>query len=156
MPNPILLEKYARLAVQVGANVQKNQMVVIRTTTEAVELTREIAKEAYAAGASRVQVIWGDEIVSKHTYLNAADDILKEVPKWSVDQYKYYVDKGACFISVVSPIPNVLAGVSGDKMKIAAQAMAKPMKFFRDHTMGNKTQWTIVAASNTSWATTLF
>ena len=53
MPNPLLIEKYAELAVKVGVNVQKDQVVVIRTTTEAVELTREIAKQAYLAGAKK-------------------------------------------------------------------------------------------------------
>ena len=156
MPNPILLEKYAKLAVTVGANVQKDQMVVIRSTTEAVELTREIVKEAYKVGASKVHVVWGDEYLSKYTYDYADEETLKEVPAWSVDQYKYYVSNNAAFISVVSPIPNVLKGVSGDKIKIAMQASAKPMQFFREHTMGMTTQWTLIAASNPSWASVLF
>jgi len=44
MPNSILLNKLAKLAVVTGANVQKGQEVVIRTTTEAKELAREVAK----------------------------------------------------------------------------------------------------------------
>ena len=156
MPNPLLIEKYAELAVKVGVNVQKDQVVVIRTTTEAVELTREIAKQAYLAWAKKVYTIWGDELVSRYTYLHASDETLKEVPNFTIDQYKYYVEQGACFISVVSPIPNVLSGVPNSKMQISMQATAEPLKFFREHTMGNKTQWTIVAASNQSWASKLF
>ena len=65
------------------------------------------------------------------------------------------LNKGHVFI-VVSPIPNVLSGVPNSKMQISMQATAEPLKFFREHTMGNKTQWTIVAASNQSWASKLF
>ena len=156
MPNKILLEKYARLAVVTGANVQPGQVVVLRTSTEAVELTREVAKQAYIAGAKKVHIIWGDEIVSKHSYDYATTENLKEMPQWSIDQYKYYVDQNAAFISIVSPIPNALAGVDSKKMQEVMIESSKMLKFFREHTMGNKSQWTIVAASNPSWAKKLF
>lgn len=156
MPNKILLEKYAKLAVVTGVNVQKGQLVVLRTTTEAVELTREVAKQAYLAGAKRVYIIWGDEKISRFGYDYATTEDLKEMPQWSIDQYKYYVDQGACFISIVSPVPNALSGVDPKKMQEVLVSMMTPIKFFRDHTMGNITQWTIVAASNPTWATKLF
>lgn len=156
MPNNILLEKYAKLAVVTGANVQKDQVVVLRTSTEAVELTREIAKQAYIAGAKKVHVIWGDERISKYSFDYAHVENLKEMPQWTIDQYKYFVDQNAAFISIVSPLPNALAGVDGKKMQEVQIANMKPIQFFREHTMGNKSQWTIVAASNPTWATKLF
>jgi len=156
MSNNILLEKYAKLAVVTGANVQKGQLVVLRTTTEAVELTREVARQAYIAGAKRVHIIWADERVSKYAYDFAQTEDLKEMPNWQIDQYKYFVEHNAAFISIVSPVPNVLAGVDSKKMQDVLVATMKPIQFFREHTMGNKSQWTIVAASNPSWAAKLF
>jgi aminopeptidase len=156
MPNKILLEKYARLAVVTGANVQKGQVVVVRTSTEAVELTREVTRQAYIAGAKKVHIIWGDEIASKHAYDYASTDDLKDMPQWQIDQYQDFVDKNAAFISIVSPIPNALAGVDSQKMQAVMIESSRLLKFFREHTMGNKSQWTIVAASNPSWAKKLF
>src|SRR5690554_2165747 len=156
MPNKILLEKYARLAVVTGANVQKGQIVVLRTSTEAVELTREVARQAYIAGAKKVHVIWNDEPISKSGYEFSLTEDLKEMPQWSIDQYKYFVDNNAAFISIVSPIPNALAGVDSQKMQEVMVENMKKINFFREHTMGNKSQWTIVAASNPSWAKKLF
>ncbi|VEU82853.1 aminopeptidase [Acholeplasma hippikon] len=156
MPNQLLLEKYARLAVRTGANVQKGQHVVLRTTTEAVELTREVAKQAYIAGAKKVHIIWSDERISKFSYDYADVEALKEMPQHSIDQYKYFVDNNAAFISIVSPVPNAMAGVDSKKMQEVQMATMKPIQFFREHTMGNKSQWTIVAASNPTWATKLF
>src|SRR5690606_9168048 len=97
-----------------------------------------------------------DEVASKHAYDYAATEDLKEMPQWSIDQYQYYVDQNAAFISVVSPIPNALAGVDSKKMQAVMQVSSSKLQFFREHTMGNKTQWTIVAASNPSWAKKLF
>ena len=49
-----LLESYARLAVIKGVNVQKNQVVVIRSSTETKELARALSKQAYLVGAKKV------------------------------------------------------------------------------------------------------
>ena len=49
-----LLEKYARLVVRVGVNVQPGQEVVISALPEQADAARAIAAEAYRVGASRV------------------------------------------------------------------------------------------------------
>ena len=156
MPNPLLLEKLARLAVKTGVNVQKDQIVVLRTTTEAVELSRAVAKEAYKAGAKRVYFIWNDEKISRYSYDYATTEALAENPSFTIDQYKYFVEQGACFISIVSPVPHVLSGVDANKLNTVISTFTKAISFFREHTMGNKTQWTIIAAANKDWAKELF
>src|SRR5690606_40054843 len=127
--NPILLEKYAELAVRTGVNVQEGQIVVLRTTTEAVELTRAVAKEAYKAGAKRVYTIWNDERMSRYSYDFAHVNDLKEMPEWQINQYEYFVKEGACFISIVSPVPNALAGVDSKKVQTVLQSTMQNLKF---------------------------
>ena len=63
-----LLEKYAELAVKIGANVQKDQLVFVGSSTETKELAREIVKQAYLAGAKSVVVNWNDDYVLKYNY----------------------------------------------------------------------------------------
>lgn len=72
MPNKELINKLAKLAVRVGANVQKDQVVFIRTSTEAKEIVREVVEEAYLAGARRVFVGWGDDYVSHSGFIHMA------------------------------------------------------------------------------------
>lgn len=156
MPHQQLLEKLANLAVKVGVNVQPDQTVVIRATTEAKALTRLITEAAYAAGAKRVHVNWGDDYVGRSSLNHMKVETLEEVPAWQIEQAKYSIDEGACFISIASPIPGLNAGVDPMKMQRASIAMQKALSFFQTHVMGNKTQWTIVAASNQEWATQVF
>jgi aminopeptidase len=156
MPSQKRLEKYADLAVRMGANVQKNQSVIIRTSTDSLELAREIQTKAYLAGAKRVRLDITDAYASR-TGLDHMDvETLKEVPDWVVSKYQLDVDQGACLISITSPIPEINKGVAPDKMQQSAMAMMQKLAFFREHTMGNRTQWTIVAASNPAWATKIF
>lgn len=55
------LKKYAELAVRIGVNVQKNQLVVIHSDIKNVTFARLIQTAAYEAGASNVVMDWTDE-----------------------------------------------------------------------------------------------
>jgi aminopeptidase len=156
MPNHVLINKLAKLAVKVGVNVQKGQVVVIRGTTESKELIREIAEEAYLAGAKSVHVQWSDDYISKSNLIHQTIETLETIPSWLVEQYKEYVDQGACFISVSSPIPGLNKDVDPTKAQRSGIAMQKAVHFFREHLMGNRAPWTIVAAPNPVWAKQVF
>jgi aminopeptidase len=156
MPKQELLNKLAKLAVQVGVNVQKGQIVVVRATTEVKELAREVVEEAYKVGAKQVYVQWSDDFVSKSGLMYQTIDDLTDIPAWLVDQQRKYMDDGACYISISSPIPGLNKEV--DPMKAQKQGVAaqKALSFFREHMMGNRTQWTIIAAPNPIWAKQVF
>ncbi len=156
MPNPILVNKLAKLAVRVGVNVQKNQVVIIRGTTETKELIREIAEEAYQAGARIVYVQWSDDYISRSSLRHQTVEDLETIPSWIIEQNKDFVDAGACFISVSSPIPGLNKDVDPIKAQRQGIAAQKALSFFREHLMGNKVQWTIVAAPNPVWAKQVF
>jgi aminopeptidase len=156
MPKQELLNKLAKLAVHVGVNVQEGQIVVVRATTEAKELAREVTEEAYKKGAKHVYVQWSDDFVSKSNLMYQSVEDLTDVPQWLVDQQRKFMDDGACYISISSPIPGLNKEV--DPMKAQKQGVAaqKALAFFREHMMGNRTQWTIVAAPNPIWAKQVF
>ena len=48
------IEKYAELAVKVGVNIQKGQVLNINADISSADFVREIAKKAYEAGAKSV------------------------------------------------------------------------------------------------------
>ncbi len=152
----VLIKKLAHLAVRVGANVQKDQAVVIRSNLDSKDLTKEIVKEAYLSGARKVIVDWSYEEVSKLDYLHMSDETLKEVPDYVVSRSRYQIDSKACFISISSPMPGLFEEVDPMKFQIAARAAQEKLSFVREHIMGNQTQWTIVSAANQTWAKKVF
>lgn len=152
----VLIKKLARLAVKVGANVQKNQVVILRANLDSKDLAKEIVSEAYLAGAKKVIVEWNYEHVSKLDYIYMSDDTLKDIPDYVVSRAKYQVDSKACFISISSPMPGLFAEVDPMKFQIAAVASQEKLSFVREHLMGNQVQWTIVSAANQMWANKVF
>jgi len=151
-----LIDKLAELAVKVGANVQQDQMVVVNSSTETKELARKITLKAYEAGAKKVMVNWMDDYVSRYGLDHMSVDTLSTVPQWQIDKFQELVDEGACVISITSPIPGLNKGVDPKKMQESSIARSKALSFYQDHMMGNRSQWTIVAAPNAVWAKKVF
>lgn len=156
MPSQNLINKLANLAVKVGANVQKDQLVVVRASTETKEIVREVVKQAYLAGAKEVFVQWNDEFVTHSSLTYQSLENLVQIPNWLIEQYRDLVNQNACFISIVSPIPGLNKDVDPKKMQESGIAIQKAIHFFREHLMGNKSQWTIIAAPNPIWAAQVF
>lgn len=154
--NQLLLEKYAKVAVQIGANVQKGQRLIVNSSTETRDFAREIAKQAYLVGAKSVEILWNDAYVSRYSYLYQDVEELQNIPNWLIDRYHHYVDEGACLISIASPITGINEGLDPIKIQKANVASSKAISFFRNHTMGNHTQWCVIAAPNAVWASKVF
>lgn len=156
MPSKEKLKKFADLAVNIGANVQKEQTVIVNASTDNNTFARSIVDSAYAAGAKRVIVEWNDPYVGRLGYLNMTTETLQEVPEHIIGKYEHYVSEGACFISVTSPVPGLNKDVPSEKLQKASQARSQKLEFFQTHMMGNRAQWTIVGAPNIVWAEKVF
>lgn len=150
------LEKYAKLAIRKGVNIQKGQILLINSSIEAVELTRACVAEAYQAGAAKVVVHYGDEQITKLNYAYQDIHMLAKVYPWQIDSKLDYFKEGACILHIISQIPGIYKDIDAEKIATQSQAIAKASKELQSFTMQNKTQWSIVAAANQQWADQVF
>ena len=65
------LEKYAKLLVANGINVQPGHTLALSIDVEQRELAHLIVKEAYALGAHEVIVQWTDDVINREKFLHA-------------------------------------------------------------------------------------
>ena len=79
------LEQYAKLAVEMGANVQKGQTLILNTSIEAIDFTRACVKAAYEAGAKEVIVNYEDERIAAMHYTYQSEETLSHVRNWQVE-----------------------------------------------------------------------
>src|SRR5699024_5028461 len=89
------LKKYAELAVRVGVNLQKNQLLIIHSDIQNATFAQLIQTVAYNAGASNVFIDWTDEQSTKEFYLNATDDAINTYPHWKEVRFKNWNNEGA-------------------------------------------------------------
>ena len=156
MVSKLLLQKYAKLAVKVGINIQKGQMLVVNSPVACYELTREIARSAYEEGASYVMVRWSDDVITKDYFTYAPMEVITEVPEYVVSQGHFIVDKGAALLSITAPTPGLMKDVDGAKLLASAKASNEKMAFMRKYTMSNEGQWLVLAAPTVAWAEKVF
>ncbi|MFA7366720.1 MAG: aminopeptidase [Bacilli bacterium] len=150
------LRKFAKLIVNVGVNVQKDQIMVINSPVECKEFTRLLAEEGYLAGSKYVMVRWNDDTINK-TYFTYADlDVIKEVPNFVIEQFKYIVDNNAAVISITAPSPGLLKDIDPNKLQLNAKVTNEKVQFYRKHMMSNSSQWCVVAYPTEAWAEKVF
>ena len=89
------LEKYAKLLISTGINVQPGHTVNIVIDVDQAPLARLLVKEAYAHGASEVIVSWADDFVGRERLLHAAEDRITNVPEYRVAEMNYLLEKKA-------------------------------------------------------------
>lgn len=152
----LLLEKYAKLLVNVGANVQRDQRVVVSCSTDNNKFARLVTKEAYNVGAKEVIINWYDDEVSLLDVLNQSVETYSEVPNHLVERYRYFVSENVCFIHITSEVPGIFKDADSKKLMASRIARHEKLQFYNDHVMSNGTQWTIGAVPNPVWAKKVF
>lgn len=149
------LKKFAKLIVKQGANVQKNQSVIINASLEIADFVRLVVEECYKAKAKDVRVDWTDDELTKIHYKYQKLETLSEVRPWVEERAKDMVTTLPARIFIMSDDPDALKDVDKTKMMASMQARSKVLKKYRD-AIDNKHQWTIVGYPGLAWARKVF
>nr|WP_319219546.1 aminopeptidase [uncultured Trichococcus sp.] len=150
------LQKYAKLLVSKGINVQKGHTIVITVDVEQAPFARLLTKEAYELGAEEVIVKWTDDFVTRETYLHTSEERMTNVPQYKIDESLDMIEKKASRLSVRSADPDALNGVDGKKLAAVQKANNVAFDAQRTATQANKVSWTVAAAAGTKWAAKVF
>ena len=151
-----LLQKYARLLVKTGVNIQKDQILVVNAPVECAEIVRLIAKIAYEEGAREVVLNWLDDTLLRYKYLFAPNDVFDEYPEWRKEFSVSYAKKGAAFLSISASDPEALKGVDPDRISRANKAASTQLVEYRQRLMANKNVWCVASIPTESWAKKVF
>lgn len=150
-----LMKKYASLIVKTGINIKKGQPVRIICEADQFEFITILVNECYKAGASRVDIDWGFQAVTKLDYKYRSLKSLSEVPKWKEEKLKNMVEEVPCRIYIESEDPDGLNGVDREKMQKSSVERYKVTKKYSD-ALENKDQWCIAAVPSYAWAKKVF
>jgi aminopeptidase len=146
-----LLQRYARLIVEVGANVQPGQIVGIQCAPGQARLVRAIASAAYDRGALFVDPWWFDPEVKRARLERAAEDTLGFVPPWWGERALALGAAHGVRISLQPVVPpGALDGI--DPVRAGKDGLPRVRELFQvinDQT----TNWCVVPGPTEDWAT---
>ena len=148
------LRKYAQLAVNVGVNLQPGQVLAVNAYIEHAPFAREIARAAYEAGASFVDVQYADQHVRRAHIASAAEDQLGYSPPWAVERYDELGRIGGALLAISgNPEPELFSDLDGERVgKARMKEVAEASLRLSDGVCN----WSIVAYPNEGWARTVF
>lgn len=150
-----MLEKYAEVAVEVGMGLKPGDRLLIRSSVEAIDLTRLIVETAYAAGAVNVDVLWSDDVVSRARFSHGVAEA-SEVVSSSANFLVRAHELGDLILTIDAKDPDALAGQpvarvgafqkkTGEFLEPVYTAMGKLA-----------VNWSVVAAPTPQWAKRVF
>lgn len=144
------LQRLAALAVRFGANVQPGQVVAVSCEPGKEEVVREIAAEAYRAGAKFVDVSWFDPHLKRARVLHAEEEYLDYVPPWIGERILEIGELRGARIGLTGPsAPGLLSDL--DPVRIGRDPLPfvpEAVKVVNDQT----TNWTAIPCPTVPWA----
>ncbi len=156
--NQDLLRQYAAFAVRVGVNPQKGQTLIITAPIEGAAFVRLCAQEAYDAGVREVVVKYDDEKLNRIRMERTALEVLTDVKPHILRSYLDYAESegGACILNVLASDPEIYKGLDPEKINRVSATRREALKPWRDKTLKDEVQWSIVAIPSAAWAAKIF
>lgn len=150
------LDNFAKLAVEVGVNIQKGQTLIVNAPLPAADLVRKISLKAYEAGAKHVHVEWNDEELTYIRFKHAPDEAFKEFPMWKARGLEEMVAAGAAVLNIYSPNPDLLNDIDPERISTSQKTSSAALQKYRSYLMADKACWSIISIPTEAWAKKIF
>ena len=143
------LERYAELAVRVGANVQPGQEVFVHGLVEHSDLVRALTRQSYRAGASYVNLAYSDQHIRRAMIEFGPDEALSYSPEW-LKTLTRTTAGNALLGTSGNPEPELLADLDGGRIGRAMPLEVAEIR--RQQHQDNSVNWCGVGAPTEGWA----
>ncbi len=148
------VRRLAELAVTVGANLQRGQIITILAETGHEEMVRAIAEQAYRRGARFVDPWYFDPYVKRARIEHADADTLEFVPNWHGFRTLERGNQRCAHVTVAGVVdPHVFDGL--DPARLGRDLLPRVEE--SGTVVGARTSnWTIVPYPTVRWARQVF
>jgi aminopeptidase len=151
-PRQDLLERYARLAIRVGINLEPGRELAIRAMIEHAPLVQALVKAGYESGARRVEVEYEDVEVLRSQIALAPDEAVGTAPRWMFERLADVMEQRRAQVFVIGFPPDMFGGL--DPARVARSfpvpaALRGAIGKLRD---SKARPWTAIACATPSWA----
>jgi aminopeptidase len=150
------LDQLAKVAIEVGLNLQPGQQLVMTAPLDALPLARRITEHAYRAGASLVTTLYSDDESALMRYRFAPPSSFDLAAGWLYDGMAAAFKSGAARLAIAGANPNLLSAEDPDKVGRANHAVSQAYRPALELITRHEINWTIVAAATPPWAAAVF
>jgi aminopeptidase len=149
------LDQYARLAVEVGANLQPGQLLLVDAHVEQFELARAVVRRGYEAGARFVDVRYKDQRARRALIERGPEQSLSWSQPWLVERLNYAAAEQAATITLRGePEPGLFADL--DPRRVAEARQRELIRTSLTQHIEDRVAWTLIGAPTEGWAEAVF
>lgn len=146
-------EKYAKLILESGINLQKGQNLIIKCENQQYDFARIIAKNAYKMGAKHVHFNLVDLELERCKMDNQRLSEYKQLPDFYTEMYSDFEKNKWAYLSIDSTEgQDFLNGADIDKTAARRKEMVKISKPYHNGLNNNEFQWCVVCVPGPNWA----
>lgn len=148
--------KYAKLLLEKGLCLKKNQPLLIMAPVEGIAFVRVLTEVACKMGVTDIYYDWCDSEL-EHTslkYLN--EEAIKNSNFWNKEIHNEYAKKNAAFLFLVDSNPSIMNDIDGNKLKVSHEHSILTRNIYRDMQEDNKIDWCIAGIATEAWSKTIF
>ncbi len=145
---------YARMLVRSGVSVKEGQPLLIRAEAVHRKFAREVAREAYRAGARAVVMRYGDPVAGRIRLDESADpDYLDFVPGYTPKMYDTIVEENWASMAIRGPEdPDVYEGADPQRLGRMQRATRQAARDFMSAVSSNRISWNVCLSPTEAWA----
>jgi aminopeptidase len=147
-----LLERYARLAIRVGINLEPGREVAIRAMIEHAPLVHALVRAGYEAGARRVEVDYEDLEVLRSQIALAPEEAVGTAPRWMFERLDDVREQRRAQVFVIGFPPDMFGGLDPARVARSFTAPAALRGAIRKLQDSKARPWTAIACATPSWA----
>ena len=149
----ILNEKLAKVLLQVGVNLQKGENVLLQTDTNALDLAREITRQAFELGANDVQVRIDDPYINHERIKAASKDTLRKALDWEKESIDSVLKDGnGVQLGVSVSYPELNKDVDSENLLAFSQMKNDLRNIVRNYIHKGVLKWTGTVYPGLEWA----
>jgi aminopeptidase len=149
MDDPIT-ERLADLAVNFGAEVQPDQILVVNAELGEERMARAVAAAAYRAGARHVEVAYTDAFARRARIEHGSDESIGYAPSWQIERIRRMGEERVAAITLDGSIdPAATDGL--DPARLGADQSPVRQEYLR-LVSERLINWCIVACPTAVWA----
>ncbi|HNT24054.1 MAG TPA: aminopeptidase [Anaerolineales bacterium] len=155
------IDRYAELIVKIALNVQPGQRLLVGSPRRYVPLecapfVRMLARHAYQVGAAYVEVLWGDDGLTRTRLEYARRDSFGQGSPWRGQVALEYAQNGDALVSISAEDPDLLKGQDPALVSQMQHATLQISKAFADHNASQPLNGTVVSVPTPGWAAKVF
>ncbi len=147
-----LLNRYARLVIRVGINLEPGREVAIRAMLEHAPLVRALVRAGYEAGARRVEVDYDDLEVLRSQIELAPDQAVGAAPHWMFERLDDVREQRRAHVFVTGWPPDMFGSLDPTRVARSFPAPAALREASRKLQESKARPWTLIACATPAWA----